>query len=222
MKRTGIILGVFLLVTSSLHAQTEQEYLDYLSLKDSTERKVEHRSFWTVSVLGGAMVYRGEKDRLYKKNLTNWISAFGKASCSYWFSPVWGLRMQAGGGSQKNYAVEEEDPSTHGRFTYLDAHIGVITNVLNWGYRKRSHRPVSLCAFAGVGGAYALERKMMPAQLTPTLVLGGQFNVRLTDFWSIGLEVDGTVVGDNFNGHTGGRPYEGFARMSLGLVYRFR
>lgn len=211
---------LFCLNSISLLAQTEQEYHQYLSLQEQNMKLKNNQSYWTVSALGGMSLYQGEWDRGRKK--VDLLTPYGKLNVARWFSSVWGLRLQLDGGVQKNSAVGMEGAGSSDKFYFVDSYLEAITDVMNWGRTKRLDRPVSVYLYIGAGGAWTPARTAKKAQLSPAAVLGGQINFRLDDFWSIALEVDGTIVKDNFNSHLGGRLYEGYMGASVGLVYRFK
>lgn len=213
---------IFLLFSSSLFAQSEASINRYLALRELSRQARENADYWSVSLSGGGTAYWGEKDMAFTNTLGDSMAPFGKLTVARWFSSVWGLRLQVDGGLFKNYIVaEEEDPITKGEFRYMDGYLEVVTNVLNWGANKRSQRPISICILGGFGMAWTPTRNTFSAKYSPAAILGGQLNIRMTDYWSLALELDGTIVKDNFNSHIGGRKYEGWATVSVGLAYRF-
>lgn len=211
-----ILFGVNIL---SVSAQTEQDYLRYVNLRERSLQTGDNQCYWTVSLSGGGTLYQGEWDG--KMNKLDFITPYGKLSVARWFSSVWGIRVQVDGGLQKNGAVKVREEESNGEFYFVDGYIGVITNIMNWGTYKRANRPLSICLYLEGGTAWTPSRKEVPAQISPAMLLGAQMNVRLTDYWSLALEIDGTIVKDNFNSYTGGRKFEGYAGATLGLVYRF-
>lgn len=225
MKTFNLFYGVILLGlfagSSPLLAQSEESVNRYLALRESSRRTLDNSGHWSVTLSGGGSAYFGEYDMTFTKNFGDWVAPIGKIAVSRWFSSAWGVRFQADGGIFKNYRVEMEESSTQGEFYYADGYLQVITNVMNWGHIKRTQRPVSILLVGGLGMAWTPSREFVPAQFTPAALLGGQLNIRMTDFWSLALEIDGTIVKDNFNSHTGGRKYEGWATATIGLAYRF-
>lgn len=207
-------LGIF-----SMYAQTDRDLLQDVKRDELPGESREKESYWTVSLSGGGTLYQGEWNA--GMNKTDLIAPYGKLSVARWFSPVWGIRVQADGGLLRNGVIKMNAENSKGEFSFIDGYVGVITNIMNWGTDKRANRPFSVYLHIGGGMAWTPSRKELPAKISPALLLGGQMNVRLTDSWSVGLEIDGTIVKDDFNSHTGGRKYEGYAGVAIGLVYRF-
>lgn len=218
MKAIYYCIIFFSLGVVSLSAQTPQDFQRYLDLRQQDVKICDNRAYWTVALSGGATLYQGESVRdVTKKEL---ITPYGKLAVARWFSSVWGIRLQFDGGLQKNNAIKKREPDSTGKFYFADGYLGVITDVMNWGTYKRSNRPVSILLYGGGGVAWTPSRKPRPSQISPAILIGGQVNIRLTDTWSIGVELDGTIVKDNFNSYTGGRKYEGYIGVTAGLVYR--
>lgn len=225
MKTSNLFYGLILLrlfaVAFPLSAQSEASVNRYLAMRESAQRTVDNSGYWSVSLSGGGAAYFGEFDMALNKGVGDWVAPMGKVTVARWFSSVWGVRFQADGGVFKSQMMEMEDLSAKGQFYYADGYLQVITNVMNWGRVKRTQRPVSILLVGGVGMAWTPSRKLAPTQFTPAALLGGQLNIRMTDFWSLALEADGTFVKDSFNSRTGGRKYEGWATATIGLVYKF-
>lgn len=203
-----------------LSAQSDASVHRYLALRESSKHTMDNSGHWSVSLSAGGTAYFGEMDMSFSKS-GDWVCPFGKVTVTRWFSSVWGLRFQVDGGQFKNYAVKEEDPSKKGLFNYVDGYLEVVTNVMNWGHDKRIQRPISIFLLGGVGMVWTPARTSVPMRISPSVILGGQLNIRMTDYWSLALEIDGTIVKDDFNSRIGERLYEGYATVSMGLVYRF-
>ncbi len=204
----------------SLSAQTAEDYQRYLELRQQEVKISDNRGYWTVALSGGATLYQGESDGDVPKKKQ--ITPYGKLAVARWFSSVWGMRLQFDGGLQKNSAIQMREPDSTGKFYFADGYLELITDVMNWGMYKRSNWPVSVLLYGGGGVAWTPSRTTKPSQISPAMLVGGQVNVRLTDTWSVGIELDGTIVKDNFNSHTGGRKYEGYTGITAGLVYRIQ
>lgn len=204
----------------SLSAQTAEDYQRYLELRQQAVEISDNRGYWTVGLSGGATLYQGESDGGVPKKKQ--ITPYGKLAVACWFSSVWGMRLQFDGGLQKNSAIQIREPDSTGKFYFADGYLELITDVMNWGMYKRSNRPVSILLYGGGGVAWTPSRTTTPSQISPAMLIGGQINVRLTNAWSVGVELDGTIVKDNFNSHTGGRKYEGYTGITAGLVYRIQ
>lgn len=219
LRKSKLLLLLFCLTGLSAWAQSDTQYEQYLSLREKTKKNGDNKGYWEVSLGGGISLYQGESDQEIKK--TDLLTPYGKLSIGRWFSSVWGLRWEAGGGTQKNGHVRMHESETNGKFYFADSYLTVITNVMNWGTYKRRNRPVGIYLFLGGGGAWTPARERIPVQISFAAIVGGELNIRMTDYWSISLGMEGTIVKDHFNGYTGGRKYEGYAGATAGLVYRF-
>lgn len=199
--------------------QMEPDFESYVDLREQNMKNGNNHSFWTVSLAGGPALFQGEYNGDTKNK--DLITPYGKLSVARWFSSVWGVRIQVDGGTLKNTALQLWESNPNGKFYFLDSYLGCITNVMNWGSYKSSDRPLSVYLYGGAGFAWTPSRPDYPAQCSPAGLIGGEFNVRLTDCWSVFLELDGIIVKDNFNSYLGGRKYEGYAGGTIGLTYRF-
>lgn len=220
VKAVYYCIVFFSLGMISLSAQTSPDFQRYLDLRQQEVKISDNRGYWAVALSGGATLYQGESDG--DVTIKELITPYGKLAVARWFSSVWGVRLQFDGGIQKNNAIKMREPDSNSKFYFADGYLGVITDVMNWGTYKRSNRPVSVLLYGGGGVAWTPSRKTKPSQISPAMLIGGQVNIRLTNIWSVGVDLDGTIVKDNFNSHTGGRKYEGYTGITVGLVYRIQ
>lgn len=218
-RRNKLSLVILFLTGLSAWGQSYAQFEQYLSLREKSRQTGDNRGAWTVSLSGGVSLYQGESDGETSK--TDLLTPYGKLTVARWFSSIWGIRCQVGGGTQKNNHVKMNEPDTHGKFYFADSYLTLITNLMNWGTYKRSNRPVGIYLFLGGGGAWTPARDLKSQEFSPAAILGGDLNIRMTDYWSLTLGIEGTLVKDHFNGYTGGRKYEGYAGVTAGLTYRF-
>lgn len=219
MKKMYFVILLMCVNVCVVFAQTDNDYERYLHIQQQQIRNEENRAYWTIALMGGPVLYQGECDGdVARKDL---ITAYGKLVVTRWFSSVWGIRAQLDGGILKNNAIWVREPDANGKFSFGDGYLELVTNVMNWGTNKRSNRPFAIYLYGGGGMAWTPSRKTVPSQVSPAALVGGELNVRITDFWSIALELDATIVKDNFNSHSGGRKYEGYTGITAGVVYRF-
>lgn len=218
-RRNKLSLVILLLTGLSAWGQSDAQFEQYLSLQEKSRQTSNNSGYWAVSLSGGISLYQGESDgEVSKKDL---FTPYGKLVVARWFSSVWGIRWQASGGTQKNSHVMMKEPDTNGKFYFADTYLTFVTNLMNWGTYKSSHRPIGLYLYLGGGGAWTPERDGKSQEFSPAALLGGNLNIRMTDYWSLTLGLEGTIVKDNFNGYTGGRKYEGYAGVTAGMTYRF-
>lgn len=218
-RRNKLSLVILFLTCLSAWGQSDAQFEQYLSLREKYRQIGDNKGYWTISLSGGISLYQGESDGIASK--TDLLTPYGKLAVTRWFSSVWGIRWEAGGGTQKNSHVMMKEPDTKGKFYFADSYLMLITNLMNWGAYKRSNRPVGIYLFLGGGGAWTPARDRMPQEFSPAVIGGGDLNIRMTDNWSFTLGGEVTIVKDNFNGYTGGRKYEGYAGVTAGLAYRF-
>ena len=202
-------------------AQSDDSVERYSELYQKENAIRNNRGCWTFSLSGGITSYFGEGDRFSNRSMKNRLSApYGKISAAKWFDSVVGLRLQLDGGQLDNQYIREHEPETNGRMYFQDAYVQVITNVLNWRKEKRAQRPVSLLLYGGPGVAWTPARDRVPQQWSFAGLLGLGLHIRLNDNWGISVEMDGTIVKDNFNNRVGDARYEGYWGGTAGLTYR--
>lgn len=218
-RRNKLSLVLLFLAGLSAWGQSDAQFDHYLSLREKNRQTGDNKGYWAVSLSGGVSLYQGESDGGTSK--IDQLSPYGKLTVARWFSSVWGIRWEAGGGTQKNSHVMMKEPDTKGKFYFVDSYLTLITNLMNWGTCKRSNRPVGVYLFLGGGGAWTPARDQKKQEFSPAAIGGVDLNIRMTDYWSFSLGIEGTIVKDNFNGYTGGRKFEGYAGVTAGLTYRF-
>ena len=217
--RNAIVLLLFC-VCVFVQAQETQPEKQYVKIRQEALNNWDNWAYWTISVSGGGNVYFGEFDKADGTHLER-FSPLGRAAVTRWFSSVWGLRGQLEGGTFCNSAQIVMLGQDDKIFSYGTASMFAVTNIMNWGRRKRSNRPVSVYLYGGIGAAIAFERESYPTKLSPTVILGAELNVRISDFWSLSLDANGVLLKDDFNSVSGGIWMEGYISASLGLAYRF-
>lgn len=169
------------------------------------------RDNWFLSVGAGVQTHIAENSgsQIFTPSLT---VDFGR-----WFSPYWGLRLAAVGGSFKNKYPTPDD-IIKGKDVIMTVDFMIdLTNLIG-GYDP--YRIVSFIPFAGVGGAYVFQ---LPTGRTFSVVgaAGIRLNFRLCHCADFFVEGKASVVGDNFNGIELGKDVEAMLSITGGFVFNF-
>ena len=150
-------------------------------------------------------------------------------SIGKWWTPVIGTRIQ--GNSFGLLDVSVADQRGDFDIQYFNVHGDAMFNLNNLFASYNPDRFFTITPFLGVGYAKTLkikvhdtdnEWKKQKSNGNVTANAGILFGFRLSSAVDLNLEVQGTVVGDKFNGYVVKRSYDGLAAASLGLTYKFK
>ena len=161
---------------------------------------------WFAGLKGGAAYTAGETA------FTNLISPNAAVYVGRQFSPVFGLRLEAGGWQAKGCLVGRDAY----KYNFVNADIDALFDICNmFGYKERVLNPY---IFAGIGGAYRFNNGEAQAQkayfpannylwdggkigLTGRVGLG--LDIKLSKAVAITLEVADNIHTDHFNSKVG-------------------
>ena len=189
---------------------------------------------WFISVGGGGQMVMAEEfdflvpgqEKKQSKDLFNmdyWSPAVN-LSIGKWFTPVVALRAQGYG-----WEVKNRDWFGDKKFQYWGVHADAMINLNNLFAKYNPNRFFTITPWVGVGfvhrmkiddvegpGTTAAKDDMLSANA------GFLFGFRLSRAVDLNLEIQGSILPDQFNGRTVLQSYEGVAAATLGLTYKFK
>lgn len=183
-------------------------------------KKNKARDNWFISIAGGASVLLADQngDVDFKKRL-NFAPQF---SFGKWFSPYLGFRTQFNGGVIHGYE-SVTGGSLLQRNKYAAVHMDLMWDVTNLWTPYRESRVFRLIPWVGLGYAYRFkttEDVRHTSANSPTLNAGILTAFRLSKRVDLNVEVQGSLLNEQFNGVTMGRVVDGIVQLSAGLTFK--
>jgi outer membrane protein OmpA-like peptidoglycan-associated protein len=228
-----IIISFVYLFFSGLTAFSQNDH----SPGDAQDASGGWKTGWHLDVGGGSQTLFASdvKNLSLERRFTPAVTlAAGK-----WFSPFWGVRLQAGGYSLNGFAmpvgtflyaidpirdriVVHPDGSHPYYLRYINAQLAVQAELLNLLGGYGNDRRWSIIPAIGIGGLRSLGYKGTPVMhnLTANASLRGKF--ALNARWDINIEVSATALDGDFDGRISPpQKYDAFAGVTLGMTYNF-
>lgn len=199
---------------------------------------------WFVEVGGGVhTIFSSDASRL---DFGKRITPFYSIGVGRWLSPVYALRLRAGGYALNGMSIAEGlyigDPVTDGRvwgvhdpvtehvtvnpdgtyrhyLRYVNAHADLMVSLANLLLDRSTKFDV--LPSVGIGYARTFAYRGTPAtnSLTANFALAASYRVARS--LDVNLEVGSALMPDHFDGRITGRSYEPTLGVSVGLTYRF-
>lgn len=186
-------------------------------------KKNKARDNWFISIAGGASVLMGDQNGGvdFKKRL-NFAPQF---SFGKWFNPYLGFRTQFNGGIIHGYEVA---PGTSyyslQRNKYAAAHVDLLWDVTNFWGAYNEDRVFRFIPWVGFGYAYRFrtteDNVWHGAANSPSLNAGILTAFRLSNRVDLNVEVQGSLLNEQFNGVDMNKPVDGILQLSAGLTFK--
>ncbi len=184
---------------------------------------------WFISAGGGLQTFVGENYRTtLKDDITNmdYYTPAVTFSIGKMFTPVIGLRIQGTGWEVYNTARSKASNDDQ-KLQYIGGHGDVLINLNSLFAGNNPNRFFNITPFLGAGFYYTMGQDaegVSPGyrRARNASINGGvNFGFRLSRAVDLNLEVQGAMLGDDFNNLVTGASYEGIAAATLGLTYKF-
>lgn len=226
MKLRNILLSVFsLCLALGVSAQDNQQ--------QKSKPIASWEKNWYIEVGGGTQLLfsKNANKLLFKDRITSAVSL----TAGRWFSPIWGLRLQAQGYAMNGFAVADgtnwmdpvrnhvnvlPDGSYPYHLRYLNMHIDAQFSLANVIWGRDHSRRWDLIPAIGVGYIHTFPFKGSSKNDSYSGHLSLMAKYRLPKGFDINLEVAGTILPDNFDGRHTGKP-EGIVGVTAGVSYHF-
>jgi len=167
--------------------------------------------------------------------------------CGKWFSPSWGLRLNAQGFSLNGFSTVEglyiadpvsgsiygnDDPvrdkvpirpdgSYRHYLRYLNIHADVQVSLLNLFRDYNDQLRWDVIPSLGFGYMHVMEYKGIPKADIISTNFGVMGKYRLNNNFDINIEFTGSVLPDQFDGRITGNTYEGYGSANIGVTCHF-
>ena len=221
MKTKVLILA---LLSGFFFSATAQEFKPQVGFSNEAGyktnfKKNKAKDNWFISIAGGASVLlgdqNGEADFKNRLNFAPQIS-FGK-----WFNPYLAFRAQLNGGILHGFEGDNARYMQHNK--YFAAHVDLLWDVTNFWAPYRESKVFRLIPWVGFGYAQrfktteALER---PRTESPTLNAGILTAFRLSKRVDLNVEIQGSLLNEQFNRVDMYHLTDGIVQLSAGLTFK--
>ena len=175
---------------------------------------------WFMGVAGGMNVYTGEYD--WKGDFGPRIAPAIDASVGKWITPTVAARVQYSGIQGRGwttannvFAREKDGKYYKQKFGYHFLHADALWNISNSFSGYKEDRTWDFIPYVGFG--IARVHKEGYTNDKPAGVVGLLNNIRMSDRIDLTLEAKQMIVGQSFDGETGGSKLEGMSSITVGL-----
>ncbi len=182
-------------------------------------KKNKAKDNWFISIAGGASVLlgdqNGEADFKNRLNFAPQIS-FGK-----WFNPYLAFRAQVNGGILHGFENTGATVMQHNK--YMAAHVDLLWDVTNFWGPYRESRVFRLIPWVGFGYAQRFkttESVERPRTESPTLNAGILTAFRLSKRVDLNIELQGSLLNEQFNRVSMFHLTDGIAQLTAGLTFK--
>lgn len=171
---------------------------------------------WFISVAGGASMLLGDQND--KADLGNRLNFAPQFSFGKWFNPYLAFRAQLNGGILHGFEGNNAEFMQHNK--YAAAHVDLLWDVTNfWGVYNEK-RVFRLIPWVGFGYAQRFENQGRPRTESPTLNAGILTAFRLSKRVDLNVEVQGSLLNEQFNRVNMYHLTDGIAQLSAGLTFK--
>ncbi|MCF0163788.1 MAG: hypothetical protein HUJ92_00790 [Bacteroidales bacterium] len=242
MKRVCVIIGILCAsislsaqnnTTSQTRTQSEQSTQNVQATTSNGENAKKNqnqvRNNWFITASGNAQFYFGDHNS--QATFGQLIAPGATLEGGKWFNNIVGFKagvhygLSRGATQNGAHSTGAELPGKGGpgywlktqRFPYINAQADVVLDIINI-FANDPYRTVKLLGYIGPGVAHTWDN---PKATSFSGNAGLTCAIALTRNLDFNVGVDGTIVGDGFDGEPGGRPLEGTIALNLGLTWNF-
>ena len=222
MKTKVLLLALLSGFIFSAAAQEFQPQVGFSTEKGykTNFKKNKARDNWFISIAGGASVLYGDQNTEAK--LGSRLNFAPQFSFGKWFNPYLAFRMQLNGGVLHGFEGNNAEFMQHNK--YAAAHADLLWDVTNfWGVYNEK-RVFRLIPWIGVGYAQRFktpdDNRGYGRAESPTLNAGILTAFRLSNRVDLNVEVQGSLLNEQFNGVAMHHLSDGIVQLSAGLTFK--
>lgn len=237
MKKYLLTAAAALVAAGAFAQEVTEEVVAETVTQNVTNLKPDFKSNWFISVGAGPQMFFGDHDR--QIGIRHRISPALDVAVGKWFSPAIGVRLMWSGLSAKGvtqtngnpnggmYSTGQEVPGkwtaaygylAKSKFDFFTLHADVMFDLCNIIGGYSASRVYSIAPYIGVGWGHVMSSPHKNA-VVGNVGLMNMFHV--SKAIDINIDIRGTVMNDDFDGHTGRRQFDGLLSVTAGLTYRF-
>jgi outer membrane protein OmpA-like peptidoglycan-associated protein len=174
---------------------------------------------WFISIAGaGAMLIGDDND---KASFSERLSINPQLSFGKWFNPYVAFRVQLTGGPLAGFDADRTAPDLFKQEnTYFASHAELLLDVTNLWAPYRETKPFRLIPWIGMGYAQRFKNQDISRTESPTLNAGLLTAFRLSKRIDLNLEVQGSLLNEDFNRIYKYHLTDFIAQGSVGLTFK--
>lgn len=173
---------------------------------------------WFISIAGGASILLGDQNG--KADFGNRLNFAPQFSFGKWFNPYLAFRTQINGGVLHGFEGEEARMQ-HNK--YVAAHVDLLWDVTNFWAPYNEKKVFRLIPWVGFGYAQRFKTTEAAERArteSPTLNAGILTAFRLSKRVDLNVELQGSLLNEQFNRVSMYHLTDGIAQLSAGLTFK--
>ncbi len=221
MKVKAILLALLSGFVFSAAAQEYQPQVGFSTEKGykTNFKKNKAADNWFISIAGGASMLFGDENG--NANFGDRLNFAPQFSFGKWFNPYLGFRTQLNGGVIHGFEGRNAEVMQHNK--YMAAHIDFLWDVTNFWAPYNEKKVFRLIPWVGLGYAQrfktteSVERSRTES---PTLNAGILTAFRLSNRVDLNVELQGSLLNEQFNRVSMHHLCDGLVQLSAGLTFK--
>ena len=221
MKVKAILLALLSGFVFSAAAQEYQPQVGFSTEKGykTNFKKNKAGDNWFISIAGGASMLFGDENG--NANFGDRLNFAPQFSFGKWFNPYLGFRTQLNGGVIHGFEGRNAEVMQHNK--YMSAHLDVLWDVTNFWAPYNEKKVFRLIPWVGLGYAQrfktteSVERSRTES---PTLNAGILTAFRLSNRVDLNVELQGSLLNEQFNRVSMHHLCDGLVQLSAGLTFK--
>lgn len=221
MKVKAILLALLSSFVFSAAAQEYQPQVGFSTEKGykTNFKKNKAGDNWFISIAGGASMLFGDENG--NANFGDRLNFAPQFSFGKWFNPYLGFRTQLNGGVIHGFEGRNAEVMQHNK--YMAAHIDFLWDVTNFWAPYNEKKVFRLIPWVGLGYAQrfktteSVERSRTES---PTLNAGILTAFRLSNRVDLNVELQGSLLNEQFNRVSMHHLCDGLVQLSAGLTFK--
>ncbi len=171
---------------------------------------------WFISVAGGASILLGDQND--KADFGNRLNFAPQFSFGKWFNPYLAFRTQLNGGVLHGFEGDNAEFMQHNK--YFAAHVDLLWDVTNFWGKYNEKKVFRLIPWVGFGYAQRFENQDRARTESPTLNAGILTAFRLSKRVDLNVELQGSLLNEQFNRVSMYHLTDGIAQLTAGLTFK--
>ena len=221
MKVKAILLALLSGFVFTAAAQEYQPQVGFSTEKGykTNFKKNKAGDNWFISIAGGASMLFGDENG--NANFGDRLNFAPQFSFGKWFNPYLGFRTQLNGGVIHGFEGRNAEVMQHNK--YMAAHIDFLWDVTNFWAPYNEKKVFRLIPWVGLGYAQrfktteSVERSRTES---PTLNAGILTAFRLSNRVDLNVELQGSLLNEQFNRVSMHHLCDGLVQLSAGLTFK--
>ena len=221
MKVKAILLALLSGFVFSAAAQEYQPQVGFSTEKGykTNFKKDKAGDNWFISIAGGASMLFGDENS--KADFGNRLNFAPQVSFGKWFNPYLGFRTQLNGGVLHGFEGNDAQIMQHNK--YVAAHIDFLWDVTNFWAPYNEKKVFRLIPWVGLGYAQRFKTTESVERArteSPTVNAGILTAFRLSNRLDLNVELQGSLLNEQFNRVSMHHLCDGLVQLSAGLTFK--